>query len=211
MKRIAVAAVLLVSLVGLARAGFDEGMAAYERGDYATALKEFRPLAEQGNADGQFNLGLMYDLGRGVTQSYAEAWKWYRLAAEQGNAEAQNNLGYMFDNGEGVPQDYAEALKWYRKAAEQGDAVGQYNLGLMYGKGKGVPQDYVQAHMWFNLAAKQGDETGREDRDAIAKRMTPADISKAQAMAREWLETPKWAAEMDALISGYRSKADDDR
>ncbi len=188
MKRIAVAAVLLVALVGPVRAGFDEGVAAFERGDYATALKEFRPLAEQGNADGQFNLGLMYDLGRGVTQSYAEAWKWYRLAAEQGNAEAQNNLGYMFDKGEGVPQDYAEALRWYRKAAEQGDAVGQYNLGLMYGKGNGVPQDYVQAHMWFNLAAKQGDETGREDRDVTARIMTPADLSKAQAMAREWME-----------------------
>ena len=68
MKRIAVAAVLLVSLAGPVRAGFDEGVAAFERGDYATALKEFRPLAEQGDADGQFNLGLMYDPGRGVTQ-----------------------------------------------------------------------------------------------------------------------------------------------
>ncbi len=73
MKRIALAAVLLVMLVGPARAGFDEGVAAYGRGDYATALKEFRPLAEQGDADGQFNLGLMYELGRGVTQDYAEA------------------------------------------------------------------------------------------------------------------------------------------
>ena len=117
MKRIALATVLLVSLVGLARAGSDEGVAAYERGDYATALKEWRPLAEQGFS------------------------------------------------------------------------AAQYNLGVMYDNGKGVPQDYVQAHMWFNIAAAQGHKTGREIRDIIAKDMTPADISKAQAMAREWLET----------------------
>ena len=84
--------------------------------------------------------------------------------------------------------DYATALKEYRPLAEQGHAAAQYNLGLMYANGKGVPQDYVQAHMWFNLAAAQGDESGRENRDKVVELMTPADISKAQAMAREWLE-----------------------
>ncbi len=82
----------------------------------------------------------------------------------------------------------AEALKWYRKAAEQGNADAQNNLGFMYLNGYGVPQDNVQAHMWFNLAAAQGNEVGRENSDFIAEKMTPADISKAQAMAREWLE-----------------------
>ena len=126
MKRIALAAVLLVTLVGPARAGFDEGVAAYNRGDYATALKEFRPLAEQGHAIAQFNLGYMYLKGQGVTQDYAEAVKWFRLAAEQGDADAQFNLGVMYNNGYGVTQDYAEAVKWFRLAAEPRRHVQQW-------------------------------------------------------------------------------------
>ena len=137
-------------------AGFDEGMAAYQRGDYATALREWHPLAEQGNARTQRALGFMYDNGRGVFQDYAEAMKWYRKAAERGDAKAQFNLGNMYDNGRGVPQDYAEALQWYRKAAEQGDAKAQNNLGFMYDKGQGAPQDYAEAVKWYRKAAKQG-------------------------------------------------------
>jgi len=152
MTRALLAAVLSLWLTTSAWAGFDEGVAAYDRGDYATAFEEMLPIAEQGNADAQFALGVMYG------------------------------------NGDGVPQDYAVAMKWYRLAAEQGIARAQYNLGIMYGNGKGVPQDYVQAHMWFNLAASKGNETGRKNRDIIAKKMTPADVSKAQRLAREWLE-----------------------
>jgi uncharacterized protein len=101
---------------------FDKGWDAYENGDYATALKEWRPFAEQGDAFAQFNLGWMYKNGEGVPQDYQEAAKWYRLAAEQGYAKAQYNLALRYDNGEGVPQDYQEAAKWYRLAAEQGHA-----------------------------------------------------------------------------------------
>ena len=91
-------AVCTVVTVGssLAIAGFDKGVAAYERGDYATALKEFRVLAEQGDATAQFILGVMYHDGRGVTQDYKEAVKWHRKAADQGNALAQFNLGVMY-------------------------------------------------------------------------------------------------------------------
>jgi TPR repeat protein len=89
--------------------GFEEGMAAYTRGDYATALKKWRPLAEAGDATAQYNLGVMYAEGRGVPQDDEEAAKWFRLAAEQGNAGAQNNLGVMYANGHGVPRDYREA------------------------------------------------------------------------------------------------------
>jgi hypothetical protein len=81
-------------LKGLRMAGlFEDGLAAHKRGDYATALKLWRPLAEQGLADAQYTLGIMYANGRGVAQNYAEALKWYRMAAEQGNVAAQCNLG----------------------------------------------------------------------------------------------------------------------
>ncbi len=133
----------------------------------------------------------MYGKGLGVPQDYADAVKWYRKAAEQGMADAQYNLGLKYDNGLGVPQDYAEALKWYRKAAEQGNASAQTNLGVMYGVGEGVPQDYVQAHVWYSLAAfsfPPGEDRDRvvKNRDIIAEKMTPAQISEAQKLAREW-------------------------
>ena len=180
-----------LGLTAPAGAGFDEGMAALKRGDFATALREFRPLAEQGRARAQYNLGSMYHVGQGVTQDYAEAVRWYQKAAEQGYAGAQYNLGFMYDEGLGVTQDYAEALHWYRKAAEKGDGHAQNSLGVMYDNGKGVPLDYAQAHMWYNLAASRlrpGElrYEAAKNRDDVAKRMTPAQISEAQKLAREW-------------------------
>lgn len=89
----------------------EEGRGAFERGDYAAALRLLGPLAERGDAEAQSRLGVMYAAGRGVPQDYVAAVKWYRLAAEQGNAKAQHNLGVMYDKGRGVRRDLAEALK----------------------------------------------------------------------------------------------------
>ena len=94
--------------------------------DDALDFRQTLQLAEQGYAYAQYNLGVMYENGRGVRQDYAEAVKWYRQAAAQGFADAQFNLGVMYGNGQGVRQDYAEALRWYRKATEQGHAEAQY-------------------------------------------------------------------------------------
>ncbi len=167
-------------------AGFDEGLAAYDRGDYATALEEWLPTAEQGDARAQYALGAIYDHGYGLPQDYAEAIKWYRMAAEQGVADAQSDLGTKYFIGQGVPQDFTDAERWWHMAAEQGFASAQINLGSMYGKGKGVPQDYVRAHIWFSLAAAQGNEIGRKNRDIVAKLMTPAQIAEAQRRAAKW-------------------------
>jgi len=95
-----------------------KAQAAFERSDYAVALKEWRPLAKRGNASSQFNLGLMYENGLGVPQDHVQAVTWYRKAAEQGHSDAANNLGSLYDKGLGVRQDHARALEWYRKAAE---------------------------------------------------------------------------------------------
>ena len=89
----------------------------------------------------------------------------------------------MFDVGDGVPQDYKTAVKWWTIAAEQGLAVAQNNLGFMYHTGDGVPQDDVYAHMWYNISAYNGDIKASENRDLIAKRMTPSQIEKAQTLA----------------------------
>ena len=178
-----------MAFMPVAAQDYQKGYDAYNAGDYATVLQEWRPLAEQGNAAAQFNLGLMYYNGKGVPQDYAEAVKWWRLAAEQGDAIAQNNLGIMYRNGEGVLQDYSESAKWYRLAAKQGKTNAQYNLGIMYKNGKGVLQDYVIAHMWYNLAAANGHKLGGTNRDTLAKQMSPAAIEKAQAMARECMSS----------------------
>jgi uncharacterized protein len=157
--------------------------------DFATAVSWYRKAAEQGHAAAQYNLGATYAQGQGVSQDYGAAASWYRKAAEQGNAMAQYNLGVMYDDGQGVPQDYAVAVSWYRKAAEQGYVDAQVNLGILYGMGQGVPRDYVIAHMWFNLAAAGGDKDAVTSRDRVAAQMTPAQVTKALKLAREWKPT----------------------
>jgi len=93
----------------------------------------------------------------------------------------------MYDNGDGVLQDYKTAVKWYTSAAEQGLAEAQFNLGVMYDNGQGVLQDNVHVHMWYNISAYNGDIKASENRDLIAKRMTPSQIEKAQTLARACL------------------------
>jgi TPR repeat protein len=182
-----VAAVLMLALVGGVNAGaLEDGYAAAERGDYATAYRLWRPLAEQGDAEAQYKLGTMYDIGQGVPLDNAKAGRWFRKAAEQGHATAQYKLGVMYEAGWGVPQDYAKAVRWFRKAAEQGDAPSQFRLGNMYDVGHGVPQDYVEAHKWYSLAAAAGEPSATFFRDDTAKSMTPAQIAEAQRLAREW-------------------------
>ena len=112
--------------------GYEEGLDAYKRKDYATAFKEWMPLAKEGNKFAQFKLGWLYRVGSGVRLDVKEAVRWWRKAAEQGHASAQSNLAFMYLSGRGVLQDKKVAAKWYRKAAELGDAPGQYKLGEMY-------------------------------------------------------------------------------
>jgi TPR repeat protein len=183
---ICLAVALLLGSAGVSWSqDFQKGLAAAQSGDYATALRELTPLAKQGDAKAQYNLGLMNRDGQGVPQDYKTALKWFRLAAEQGDADAQHNLGVMYGNGRGVPQDDKTAVKWYRRAAEQGDADAQNNLGFMYANGKGVPQDYILGHMWWNLAASSGQKNAISGRDAVSKRMTSSQLEKAQDLARE--------------------------
>ena len=190
MKHLSIILAFLMTLSApVASQDFDKGLAAYSAGDYATALQEWTPLAEAGGVDAQYNLGIMYDNGEGVPQDYKEAVKWYKLAAEQEYASSQFNLGIMYAKGKGVLQDHKEAVKWFKLAAEQGHDGAQSNLGAMYAKGQGVLQDHSIAHMWFNIGAANGNELGGTNRDIVAKKMTPAAISKAQAMARECMSS----------------------
>jgi hypothetical protein len=98
------------------------GYQSYLKGDYKAAYDEWRPLAELGDAEAQYNLGVMYDQGASVDQNLGKAASWYRKAAEQGFIDAQTNLGMMYYRGEGVPSDRTEAARWFQLAADKGDA-----------------------------------------------------------------------------------------
>ncbi len=162
----------------------DDADAAYRRGDYATALRLFRPLAEQGNASAQFFLGVMYRDGRGVPKNDAEAVKWYRLAADQGLAVAQNHLGFRYFNGRGVSQNDAEAAKWFRLAAEKGNASARISLGAMYSNGRGVPQNDTEAVNWYRLAADKS--------NASAQNRVGVAYWNGLGVLRDYVEAANW-------------------
>ncbi len=130
-KRISMVLVLVfvVALPAMAQ-DFEKGWAAYYRGDYATALKEWQPLAEQGHPGAQHNLGVMYFDGEGVSQSYSVAMKWWHKAAEQGYAKAQFTIGATYALGYGVPRDHVVACSWLIPSAAKDDrnAIGLRNF-----------------------------------------------------------------------------------
>lgn len=202
MKRLALTAILVVSLAAPAWAGSDEAVAAYERGDYETAYREFLSLAEQGDAIAQIYLDDLDGLRAYQSGDYATALRKWNPLAEQGHADAQFGLGFMYYFGdrrsfdpEAIPLDDAEAAKWFRLAAEQGHADAQAYLGRMYSNGEGVPQDDVQAYKWFTLVADTSDskEFGEgvqavlQSRNELEAKMTSDQIAEAQRLAREWL------------------------
>ena len=155
MKAILFALIVALLMVGCG----EEQPAEHDTNAILTAYAELEfehteKLAVGGDKVAQFNLGIMYDHGKGVSEDDKEAVKWYRKSAEQGYAIAQNNLGSKYYNGEGVTQDFKEAVKWYAKSAEQGDAMAQNSLGGMYDTGKGVSEDDKEAIKWYIKSAE---------------------------------------------------------
>ena len=204
-ERLLVVSVLLAGLVTTGCGMFQRTSSAdrphedpyvlYERGDHIAAYREFKILADRGDAGAQFVVGYLHETGnpRGGQfrgPDYQEAIKWYRLSAGQGFAKAQLNLGHMYAVGHGVARDDEEAARWYHKAAIQGSPEAQYNLGVRYYEGSGVARNNVLAHMWASLAVANStgktQESAANLRDTVASRMTPTEISKARQLAREW-------------------------
>ena len=156
-------ALLLVALAGVAfgvgaRAqSYEDGMRAYDAGEFAKALEIWGPVAENGDAVAQYSLGkLLENGGTGVPRDAVAAAKWYQRAASQGNSAAQNNLGLMYAQGRGVAQDVARAAKIWRDAAAEGHVIAQFNLGLAYFRGEGVAEDRDEALSWFRRAGELG-------------------------------------------------------
>ena len=148
--------------------------------NYKKRFKLILPLAKKGDAEAQYNLGIMYDNGIEILKDYNEAVYWYRLAAEQGYAEGKIKIYNLAKKS--VPQ----ALNILINDAENRVTKAQNKLGEVYLEGKGLPQDYVLAHMWFNLAGSQLNEDAIRNRNTLERKMSPSQIEKAQEMARNW-------------------------
>lgn len=180
-------------------ASLKAGIDAYDAGDYATAYKEWLPLAQDGDAAAQRNVGNLYRLGQGVKQDLAEAVNWYRRSAGAGFDRAQTNLAVMLMNGEGVEKNYEEALKLFEKAGLQGNAVAQYNAGVLYELGLGAQKSTARAVGWYNLAAKAG-HPGALDRLSYLVALRPAEeaLGESGAKAAATLQPPTPAAPTNA-------------
>lgn len=173
-------------LTSIAAADGVAGFEAYEKGDYATALKEFMPLAESGQASAEAAVGQMYFEGKGVKPDPKEAARWLEPAATKGNARAQFLLGKLYLSGEGVALDPVKAAALSKAAADQGLAEAQVDICALFYQGVGVPKDLVQAYLYANLAAQQGNEDGRNILVLLSQDMTPEDVAKGDAAVRAW-------------------------
>ena len=169
--------------------GYSKGVKSHLAGDFKMALTEWTPVAEQGFAEAQYNLGHMYRKGQGVSQNESTAVKWYTLAAEQGESAAQFNVGLMYQYGEGVPKNNEVAVKWLTLAAEQGHTFAQYNLGVIYARGQSDLTDYERAYMWSNLSAKNAKTSGGKIKELLGNIMTASQISKAEEMSNRCLNS----------------------
>lgn len=153
----------------------------------APPLQDLRSRAEQGNAEAQFNLAQAYDHGRGVSVDQEEAVRWYRLAAGQGDPFAQFDLGNHYSEGLGVAKDEKEAVRWWQLAANQGFPPAQYSLGkVLVSGGQGVSSDKLHAYVWLTLSSAQGNEEATQARQALSKQLTPAQVTKAKRLVKQW-------------------------
>lgn len=141
---------------------FDDGVAAYQRGDMAGAWFAFWSLARKGDPAAQFNLSRLYQFGQGVERDLTQARLWIEAAARQGFAPAMFTLGQYHHLGLGVSPNPIEARRWYEAAAEAGYGIAQFNIGLMYETGLGGTRDLVAARAWYARAAEQEVERANE-------------------------------------------------
>lgn len=175
-----------LSLAASALADGNAGFAAYESGDYATAMKEFMPMAAGGHHFAQFAVGSMYLEGKGVEKNVPEAVKWLTPAAEAGVAAAQDLLGHLYLMGEGVAQDVAQAAKWLQLAADRGVPSSQSRLSGMYFQGVGVPKDNVKAYLYAGLAAIKHNEEGEAMVEYLQGQLSATELSQAEALIVAW-------------------------
>lgn len=186
-SRIFLAASVLLFAVVAWSGDFKKGWDAYSSTDYATALAEWQELADAGDMNASYGMGLLYGNGFGVDMNDELALKYYGAAADKGHAEAQYSLGTMHQNGWGVPINENEGIKWYLLAAEQGIVGAQMALGRFYAMDFADTFDPVMGLKWFTIASKMGDFDAKSKADFLASRMTPEQIAEAEGHVSVWI------------------------
>ncbi len=178
------------------------GLAAFKEKDYARAYKEWKTAADAGQAEAQFDLGVLYAQGFGVQRDLTEATKWYRKAANQGNAEAEFALGQMYSRGWGVPNDTADAMRWFQMANSV-DSEGP-PTGWAAVSGYGVEKDSKQAAKWYRMAADKGHAEAQFN---LARLYAAGDgVKKDEEQAARWVSasaTQGFAPAMTELGERY--------
>jgi predicted aspartyl protease len=163
-----------------------DGEAAYNRGDYPTALLMLQPVAQAGDGFAQYYLGVMYLKGQGVPKNSPLGLEWLSKAALAGAADAQAYMGAFNRRGDLVPQNYAEAMRWYLLAAKQNHENSQYRIALMYYRGEGVQQDLREAYMWSVIASVGGEPEPNRLRMKLEQGLSASDVTEGQRKAALW-------------------------
>jgi cell division septation protein DedD len=186
---VAAIAIALVS-APLSAQTVKDGITAWQKADYASAVAIWRPLATRGDADAEFNLGQAYRLGRGVPLNLAMAKSWFEKAANAGHLDAETTLGLLlFQNG-----DHVEGLKWLRRAAEQDEPRALLVYGTAVYNGDGVPQDRVLGYAYVSRAAEQGLAPAKDTLAQLDSLMPEADKRRALMLAEAKAKPPAAAA-----------------
>src|SRR5690242_10708846 len=179
-KYLVVAGLLICAASSVSAQSVKAGIDAWQRSDYSGAVTIWRPLAEKGDADAEFNLGQAYRLGRGVPTNLAAAKTWFERAAAQGHVDAQTTLGLLlFQNG-----SQAEGLKWLKQAADQGEPRALLVYGTALVNGDGVTQDPILGYAYVSRAAAQGLEPAKQTLAQLDKLIPLEDRKKAVVLAR---------------------------
>ena len=186
--------------------GIEEAGAAYERGDYATALREAKPLAEKGAPWALFLMGVMAVEGKGVAKDYERGHDFFRRAADKGLVKAQFALASLYYRGWGVERDFGEAARWARIAADAGDEEAQFLLGVIYAKGEGIERNYALAERWLAASAAQGHAEALSTLKELRKNL--AELRKLGIVPPEPEVAAVPPARRDAEPAGARSARD---
>lgn len=187
---------------GHANAQYYMGNLHLRRSETDKAVEYFTMSADQGFRSAQYNLGVIFTRGDGVAKDPEAAFKWYGLAAAQGHPTAQFNLGVFYRDGLGTAADGGKAVKWFTRSAENGNVFAQINLARIYTLGKVAPKDLTRAYMWLEVTQHPyGGTRNGAARDRIAnvrnsavtarklleEQMSPGEIARSKARARDWL------------------------
>jgi TPR repeat protein len=185
-KYLVAAALLIASAASVSAQSVRAGIDAWQRADYSGAVAIWRPLAEKGDADAQFNLGQAYRLGRGVPINLAAAKAWFERAAGQGHVDAQTTLGLLlFQNGE-----QADGIRWLKKAAEHDEPRAELVYGTALVNGDGVSQDPVLGYAYVRRAAAQGLQPAKETLQQLDEILPAADRKRGTAIASNLANQP---------------------